>query len=161
MARLGKGRVVRHVAVETKTAEPPIGQVQVDFLAQPPFRANAEAVAHDQHADQQLGINRWPPHFHCSRAPGVPECCRVRRSGRSRAADASRARDVQARTRRTERVVGLSDPPSSTAPSRRDFRKSDYYTMTDPMFFNTIHPSEPFAFNGEIDRSRTLCGPSA
>jgi hypothetical protein len=60
MARLGKGRVVRHIAIETQTAEPAIRQVQVDLFAQPPFRADAKAVADDQHADQQLGIDRRP-----------------------------------------------------------------------------------------------------
>ena len=31
------------------------------FLAQPPLRADAEAVADDQHPDHQLGIDRGPP----------------------------------------------------------------------------------------------------
>jgi hypothetical protein len=39
-----------------------------------------------------------------------------------------------------KRPVGLSDPHHRLPPSRRDFRKSDYYTKTDPVFFNTIHP---------------------
>jgi hypothetical protein len=30
----------------------------MDLLAQPPFRADAEAVAHDQHADHQFRIDR-------------------------------------------------------------------------------------------------------
>src|ERR1700722_15066207 len=33
----------------------------MDLLAQPPLRANAEAVADDQHPDHQLGINRGTP----------------------------------------------------------------------------------------------------
>src|SRR4030095_16683275 len=35
-----------------------MGEVQVPFFAQPPLGANAEAVAHDQHANKQLGIDR-------------------------------------------------------------------------------------------------------
>jgi hypothetical protein len=35
-----------------------IGQVEVDLLAQPPLRADAEAVTHQQHADQQFRIHR-------------------------------------------------------------------------------------------------------
>jgi hypothetical protein len=33
----------------------------MDLFAQPPFRADAEAIAHDQHADQQFRIDRRPP----------------------------------------------------------------------------------------------------
>src|SRR4029078_2993502 len=41
-------------------AEPAVGEVQVNLLAQPPFGANAVAVANQQHPDQQFGINRRP-----------------------------------------------------------------------------------------------------
>ena len=34
----------------------------MDLLAQPPFRADAKAVAHDQHADLQFRIDRRPAH---------------------------------------------------------------------------------------------------
>src|SRR5437899_4007682 len=47
-----------YLAVEPQPAEPAIRQVQMDLFAQPPFRADAGAVADDQHADQQLGIDR-------------------------------------------------------------------------------------------------------
>ena len=53
-------RVVGHLVVEIEPAEPPIGQMQFDFLAQPPLEADAVAVAHDQHPDHQLGIDRRP-----------------------------------------------------------------------------------------------------
>jgi hypothetical protein len=33
--------------------------MQLDFLAQLPLKANAAAVAHDQHPDHQIGVNRW------------------------------------------------------------------------------------------------------
>ena len=33
----------------------------MDLLAQPSLRANAEAVADDEHSDHQLGIDRGPP----------------------------------------------------------------------------------------------------
>jgi len=61
MPVLGKGRVVGHIAVEPQSAEPAIGQIKVDLVAQPPLRANAEAIADDQHPDHQLWINRGPP----------------------------------------------------------------------------------------------------
>src|SRR5213596_3657556 len=43
---LGEGRMVRHVAVEAEPAEPAVSEVEVNLLAQPPLRADAEAVAH-------------------------------------------------------------------------------------------------------------------
>src|SRR5689334_3101892 len=46
------------------------------------------------------------------------------RHGRFRESD-----PVRARTRRTTRPVGLSAPPSSTAPSRRDLRKLGNYSQ--------------------------------
>ena len=52
--------MIGHATVEPKPAKPPICQIEMDFLAQAPFRADAEAVAHDQHTDHQFGIDRWP-----------------------------------------------------------------------------------------------------
>ena len=57
---LGEGRVVRHGIGQVEPAEPAMGEVQRDFLAQPPLRADAAHIADEQHADHQLGINRGP-----------------------------------------------------------------------------------------------------
>src|ERR1035438_9100459 len=45
---------------QSQMTEPAIRQIQMDFLAQPPLGADAEAVAYDQHPDHELGINRRP-----------------------------------------------------------------------------------------------------
>src|SRR5204863_936131 len=50
--------MIGHFTIETQSTKPAIGQVEVHLLAQPPLRADAEAVADDQHANQQLRINR-------------------------------------------------------------------------------------------------------
>src|SRR5271170_496034 len=55
-----KGRMVRNLVVKIEAAEPAIGEVQLDLLTQPPLKANAVAVANDQHPDHQLGVDRWP-----------------------------------------------------------------------------------------------------
>ena len=55
---LGEGRVVRNLAVQPQAAEPAVGEVEVDLLAEPALGADAEAIADQQHADQQLGIDR-------------------------------------------------------------------------------------------------------
>jgi hypothetical protein len=54
--------MIRHATIEPKPARPSIGWIEVDFLAQAPLRADTEAVAYDQHSDQQFGIDRWPIH---------------------------------------------------------------------------------------------------
>ena len=58
---LREGRMVRNIALQAEPAEPAIGEVQMHLLAQPPLRADAEAVADDQHPDHQLRIDRGPP----------------------------------------------------------------------------------------------------
>ncbi len=50
--------MVGNVAVQTQSAEPPIGQIEVDLLAQPPLGANPKAVADEQYPHHQLRINR-------------------------------------------------------------------------------------------------------
>ena len=58
MAVLREGGVVRHRIIQAEPAKPAIGQIEMHLFARPPFRADAEAVSDDQHADHQLGINR-------------------------------------------------------------------------------------------------------
>jgi hypothetical protein len=68
--------MIGDMPVEPKPAKPSICQIEVDFLAQPPLRPNAEAVAHDQHSDHQLWINRWPAHRaveRCQLPPHIPQ----------------------------------------------------------------------------------------
>jgi hypothetical protein len=53
VAVLGKRRMIRDVAVEPQSTAPAIGQIEMDLLAQPTLRTNAEAVADDEHPDQR------------------------------------------------------------------------------------------------------------
>ena len=48
---------MRNLVVEVEFAEPPIRQMQGDLLAELPLRADAVAVADDEHPDHQLGID--------------------------------------------------------------------------------------------------------
>jgi hypothetical protein len=54
--------MIGDMPIEPEPTKPSIGQIEVDFLAQPPLGADAEAIADDQHSDHQLWINRWPAH---------------------------------------------------------------------------------------------------
>ena len=100
------GRVLR---LQTEPAEPSVGQVQMDLLAQPPLRPDAEAIADDQHPDQQLGVDRRP----AGRAVEGPDASarrQDRQSRRSRAADGPPARVPRARTRKTVPLLDLPIP---------------------------------------------------
>src|SRR4029077_3648934 len=63
MAVLGEGRVVGYVAVEAQPTEPAIGQIEVNLVTKPPLGPDAVAVAHQQHTDHQLRIDRGPTHL--------------------------------------------------------------------------------------------------
>ena len=53
--------MIGHRSAKIEPTEPTIGEVEMDLFAQPPLRADAHAVAHDQHPDHQLGIDRGAP----------------------------------------------------------------------------------------------------
>src|SRR5919109_105370 len=67
-----ESRVVRHGTVKPESAEPAIRQVQVNFLAEPPLRANTEAIADDEHPNHQLRINRRPTNLTVKRRQLAP-----------------------------------------------------------------------------------------
>ena len=54
VAVLGKGRMIGNVAVEPQPTKPAIRQIEVDLVAQPTLRANAKAIANNQHPHHQL-----------------------------------------------------------------------------------------------------------
>ena len=53
-------RVIRHLVVAIEPAELSVGEVQPHLLAQPPLKADAVAVTHNQHPDHELRIDRGP-----------------------------------------------------------------------------------------------------
>ena len=57
----GERRVMRDWIVEIESAKPPVGQVEVDLLTQPPFRSNAVAVPDDEHPDHEFRVDRRAP----------------------------------------------------------------------------------------------------
>ena len=77
--------MVGNVAVQTQSAEPPVGQIEADLLAQPPLGTNAKAVADEQYPHHQLRINRGASNI----AVGLemrPNAGKVDETGRSCAA---------------------------------------------------------------------------
>ena len=51
--------MIRHAVGQIETTEPAIRQVQMNLLAQSPFRSDAEAIPYQQHPDQQIRIDGW------------------------------------------------------------------------------------------------------
>src|ERR1051326_8018137 len=107
--------MIGHFTIETQSTKPAIRQVEVHLLAQPPLRADAEAIADDQHPNQQLRINRGPCPSHCKTVLVLVAVRRVRRTDRSTAISASPAHVVRARTDKTAPPAGRGIPPSSNA----------------------------------------------
>ena len=62
VAVLREGRVIGDRIGEIEATEPPVGQIEMDFLAQAAFGTDAQAVTDDQHADHQFRIDRGPTH---------------------------------------------------------------------------------------------------
>jgi hypothetical protein len=62
VAVLGERRMIGDVAVEPQATEPAIGKIEVDLVAQPTLRTDAEAVADDEDPDYQLRIDRGSSH---------------------------------------------------------------------------------------------------
>lgn len=50
--------MVGHAVIEVEPTEPSIGQVQMHFLAQAAFGADAKAIPHQKHADQEFRVDR-------------------------------------------------------------------------------------------------------
>jgi hypothetical protein len=61
MPVLREGRMVGHVTIEPKAAEPAVCQVEVNLFAQAPLRADAETVTDQQHPDHQFGAIEGRP----------------------------------------------------------------------------------------------------
>src|SRR5262245_39578156 len=66
-------RVIRHLVVEIEAAEPAIGKVKLNLLAQPALRPDAVAIADDQHPDHKLGVDRRTTDTRCRSAPASRE----------------------------------------------------------------------------------------
>src|SRR5437879_13917014 len=57
-----KCRMIRDSVLDSKLAEPAIGQVHLHFTADQPLRADRKHVPHDQHPDHQFWIDRRAAH---------------------------------------------------------------------------------------------------
>ena len=63
--------MIRHLAVQTEPTEPAIREIEMDFVTESPFGTDAHAIADDQHAQHQVGVDRGPS----DRAVERPQLC--------------------------------------------------------------------------------------
>src|SRR6516165_11734589 len=127
----------------------------MDLFAKPPFRADAEAVAHDQHSDQQFRIDRRPSRL-------AVEWRQVRPNAVEFDETVDRPQQMRPRHVTFERelveqsiLLDLPIPHHRLPPSHRDLRKSADYTTILQEFFNTIRRKRSFANCGPPAPSRT------
>jgi len=52
--------MIGDLTLQSQAAKPAIGQIEMNLFTQPPFGADAEAIADDEHPDHQFRIDRGP-----------------------------------------------------------------------------------------------------
>jgi hypothetical protein len=127
-----------------KRQNPRYAQVQVDLFAQPPFRADAEAIAHDQHADQQLRIDRRPSRRTVEGRQVCPNPLEVNKAVDRPQQMIPGHMPFERKLVEQRVLLDLPLPHHRLPPSRRDLRKSGDYTAFATAFFNTIHQKPSF-----------------
>src|SRR5205085_9472640 len=149
MTVLREGRVIRHLALQAQAAEPAIGQVQMHFLAEPALRANAEAIADEQHPDHQLRVDRRTSDLAVEGPQVSAHAGTGRRTDRSDAASDRPERAVRVKTRRTAPPARPDFPPSSRSlPAPNDQSESATSNPRNPWFSNEIGANQPIKAAG-------------
>jgi len=77
MPVFGERRVIWHRPIQTEPAEPPVCQVEVNLVAQPPLRSDTEAVTDQEHPDHQFRIDRGPTNATVERRQVPPDLLKV------------------------------------------------------------------------------------
>ena len=132
--------MVRNLVVKIEAAEPAIGEMQFDLLAKPPLKANAVAVANDEHADHQFGVDRWPPDLAVEGRQLLPEFRQYPTHNRIDAAKEMAFRDALLKVEEIEQLALIDrlpthhDPPPPKASTKRNH---DSPIITSD-FFNSI-----------------------
>src|SRR5258705_6859893 len=119
--------------------------MQFDLLAKSPLKANAVAVAYNEHADHQLGVDRWPPDLAVEGRQLFPEFRQYPTHNRIDAAKEMAFRDALLKVEEIEQLALIDrlpthhDPPPPLNASTRRNHDSPIRTSD---FFNSIDPNE-------------------
>jgi hypothetical protein len=135
-----ESRMVGNLVVKIEAAEPAVGEVQLDLLAQLPLEANAVAVTHDQHPDHQLGVDRRSADLAVERLQLLPKLGQNPRHGRIDAAQKMAFRDTLLEVEEVEQLALIDRLPTHHDPSppkASTRRNHDSPAITND-FFNSI-----------------------
>lgn len=145
-----EGRVVRYIAFEAEPAEPAIGEVQVDLVAQPALGPDPEAVADDQHAHHQLRVDRGPTDLAVERSQVGSQARQIRNAVDG--AEQMFGRDVPLQAELVEQRF-LRYPPFAhhLAASIPRMTESGLHTRSNADFFNEIRQKPTLATCREAD----------
>ena len=78
MPVLRKGRMIGNFAIQPEATKPTIGEIEMNLFAQAALGTDAHAIADEQHADHQLGIDRRPAGVAVKRLQPVPNVFKVK-----------------------------------------------------------------------------------
>ena len=135
--------MIWNIAIEPQSTKPAIGQIEMDLLAQPTLRTNAQAVADDEHPDHQLRINRGPPDVAIIGPQMCPNLGQVDEP--IDLAKQMTVRDMPLKAEAVEQRLLHHRPLAHhlQSPAARE-TESDQHDDFNSDFFNTIDPSQPF-----------------
>src|SRR6516162_3888904 len=137
-----KSRMVGNVVIEIEATEPAVSEVELNFLAQLPFGADAVAVADDEHPDHEFGIDRRSPNL---TVKGFQFAAQVSQYPRHRRIDATQEmphRDTPFEVKQIEQLALIDHLPTHHDPPPPDKRiiggsESRFADDHEP-FFNSI-----------------------
>src|SRR4029078_5531220 len=115
--------------------------MQLELLSKPPLKANAIAVANDEHADHQLGVDRWPADLAVVRHQLLPKLSQYTPHNRIDAAQEMALRDAFLEVEEIEQLPLIDrmpthhDPPPPLKASTKRNHDSPIITSD---FFNSI-----------------------
>src|SRR6266536_1499377 len=118
-------RVIWHFVVEIEAAKPAVGEMQLNLLAEPPLKANAVAVAHNQHPDHELGIDRGPANVAVERRELLSQVSQNPRHDRIDPAQQIARRNTLFEVKQIEQLALIArlpahhDPPPSLTESNK------------------------------------------
>src|SRR5260370_37855668 len=139
-------RVVGDLIVQIEAAEPAIGEVQLDLLAQLPLKANAVAVTNDKHPDHQLGVDRRPADLAVERFQLLTKPSQYPRHNRIDAAQEMEFWNAPFEVKEIEQLALIDRLPTIMIPSP-PLKASTARTHDSPIitsdFFNSLDPKRP------------------
>jgi hypothetical protein len=129
--------------------------MHLDFLAQPPLKADAVAVADDQHPDHKLGINRRPANVSIKRCQLLPKLTQYLRHDRINPTQKMASWDAPFQVKQVKQLALIASPSThhdKPPPPDASSARNHCSPKNHEPFFNSI---------GHERKSTEVSGPSA